>query len=96
MVAVFHICFSLIIWYINADITYSHALKIHWILIKLYRFSFFLYLRMADQYVTYVLHKEAIIYLHQRQTGCAYEFANEKCLSSEVDLNKEIKKIRSK
>ncbi|XP_071151183.1 probable inactive protein kinase DDB_G0270444 [Mytilus edulis] len=57
---------------------------------------FIQYKMMADQYVTYVLHKEAIIYLHQRQTGCAYEFANEKCLSSEVDLNKEIKKIRSK
>ncbi|CAC5416830.1 unnamed protein product [Mytilus coruscus] len=57
---------------------------------------FIQYKMMADHYVTYVLHKEAIIYLKQRKSGCPYEAANERCVNSEVDFNKELKRMRSK
>ncbi|XP_052100612.1 uncharacterized protein LOC127734656 [Mytilus californianus] len=50
----------------------------------------------ADHYVTFVLHKEAIIYFHQRKTGCPYELANQKCMDAEVDMYIEWKKKHRK
>ncbi|CAG2238753.1 unnamed protein product [Mytilus edulis] len=53
---------------------------------------FLKYKFFADNYVTFVLHKEAIIYFLQKTTLCPYEMGNEQCMEKEIDVNNEVQK----